>query len=138
MWNAFQNKEYTSLDVLICLYNTLFLSFLEYVLLHHMLIPYSSYRNRLSELSHFNLPCLTHFHSSMTLKLLTIFKIFELFLLTFFIDSVNKTSPSCFRNFFSFRSSIPQHDRREGGRGQITPRASRPHATKFFKVWWAS
>ena len=53
------------------------------------------------------------------LKLLTLSEIFELRLLTFVYDSVNKTSPSCFHNFFLLSSSVHQYSTRQASQGDL-------------------
>ena len=63
--NFFKIRNLLSLDVLLCLYNALFLSFLQYGLIvwdqvkhmHHTLIQSLNYKKKLSELSHFSLAC---------------------------------------------------------------------------------
>ena len=53
------------------------------------------------------------------LKLLKLSEIFELRLLIFVFDSVNKTSPSCFHNFFLFSSSVHQYYTRQASQGDL-------------------
>ena len=53
------------------------------------------------------------------LKLLKLSEIFELRLLTFVFDSVNKTSPSCFHDFFLFCSSVHQYSTRQASQGDL-------------------
>ena len=53
------------------------------------------------------------------LKLLKLSDIFELRLLTFVFESVNKTSPDCFHNFFLFCSSVHQYSTRQASRGDL-------------------
>ena len=53
------------------------------------------------------------------LKLLRISEIFHFKLLTFVYDSVNKTSPPCFHNFFHINSSIHHHFTRQADRGDL-------------------
>ena len=97
----FKIRNLLPLDVLICLYNALFLSFLQYGLivwgqtyasyvdpifkLQKKAVRAISFQPRMSP----SLPIFNDF------KLLKLFEIFELRLLTFVFDSVNKTSPSC-------------------------------------------
>ena len=52
------------------------------------------------------------------LKLLKLSQIFEL--LTFVYDSVNKTSPSCFHNFFLLSSSVHQYSTRQASQGDLS------------------
>ena len=53
------------------------------------------------------------------LKLLKLSDIFEQRLLTFVFDSVNKTSPECFHNFFVFSSSVHQYCTRQASQGDL-------------------
>ena len=104
----FKLRNLLPLDVSLCLYNALFLSLLQYGLivwgqtyvsyikpifrLQKKAVKAISFQPRLS-------PSLPIFED---LKLLQLSVIFELGLLTFVFDSVNKTSPECFHNFFVF------------------------------------
>ena len=110
----FKIRNLLPLDVLICLYNALFLSFLQYGLivwgktyasyidpifkLQKKAVRDISFQPRMS-------PSLPIFND---LKLLKLSEIFELRLLTFVFDSAKKTSPSCFHDFFLFNSSVHQ------------------------------
>ena len=121
----FKIRNLLPLDVLICLYNALFLSFLQYGLivwgqtyasyiepvfrLQKKAIRAISFQPRLS-------PSLPIFKD---LKLLKLSDIFELRLLTFVFDSVNKTSPECFHNFFVFNSSVHQYCTRQASQGDL-------------------
>ena len=113
------------LDVLICLYNALFLSFLQYGLivwgqtcasyvdpifkLQKKTVRAISFQPRMS-------PSLRIFND---FKLLKLSEIFELRLLIFVFDSVNKTSPSCFHDFFLFCSSVHQYSTRQASQGDL-------------------
>ena len=121
----FRIRNLLPLDVLLCLYNALFLSFLQYGLivwgqayashiepifrLQKKAVRAISFQPRLA-------PSLPIFKD---LKLLKLSEIFELRLLTFVFDSVNKTSPSCFHNFFLFNSSVHQYSTRHASRGDL-------------------
>ena len=121
----FKIRNLLPLDVLICLYNALFLSFLQYGLivwgqtyasyiepvfrLQKKAIRAISFQPRLS-------PSLPIFKD---LKLLKLSDIFELRLLTFVFDSVNKTSPECFHNFFVFNSSVHLYCTRQASQGDL-------------------
>ena len=121
----FKIRNFLPLDVLICLYNALFLSFLQYGLivwgqtyksyvelvfrLQKKAIRAISFQPRLS-------PSLPIFKD---LKLLKLSDIFELRLLTFVFDSVNKTSPECFHNFFVFNSSVHQYCTRQASQRDL-------------------
>ena len=53
------------------------------------------------------------------LKLLKLSELFELRLLVFVFDSVNKTSPSCFHDFFLLSSSVHQYSTRQASQGDL-------------------
>ena len=121
----FKIRNLLPLDVLICLYNALFLSFLQYGLivwgqtyasyvdpifkLQKKAVRAISFQPRMSP----SLPIFNDF------KLLKLSEIFELRLLTFVFDSVNKTSPSCFHDFFLFCSSVHQYSTRQASQGDL-------------------
>ena len=96
----FKIRNLLPLDVLVCLYNALFLSFLQYGLIVWGQ-TYASYTDPVFK------------------KLLKLSEIFELRLLTFVFDSVNKTSPSCFHDFFLFSSSVHQYYTRHASQGDL-------------------
>ena len=122
---GFKIRNLLPLDVLLCLYNALFLSFLQYGLivwgqtfasytepifrLQKKAVRAISFQPRMS-------PSLPIFKD---LKLLKLSDIFELRLLTFVFDSVNKTSPDCFHNFFLFSSSVHQYSTRQASHGDL-------------------
>ncbi len=121
----FKIRNLLPLDVLLCLYNALFLSFLQYGLivwgqtyasyidpifkLQKKAVRAISFQPRMSP----SLPIFNDF------KLLKLSEIFELRLLTFVFDSVNKTSPSCFHDFFLFSSSVHQYSTRQASQGDL-------------------
>ncbi len=121
----FKIRNLLPFDVLLCLYNALFLSFLQYGLivwgqtfalytdpifkLQKKAVRAISFQPRLS-------PSLPIFKD---LKLLKFSEIFELRLLTFVYDSVNKTSPSCFHDFFLLNSSVHQYSTRKASQGDL-------------------
>ena len=101
----FKIRNLLPLDVLICLYNALFLSFLQYGLIVWGQ-TYASYIDPIFKLQKKAVRAIS-FQPRMSpslpifndLKLLKLSEIFELRLLTFVFDSVKKTSPSCFHDF---------------------------------------
>ena len=121
----FNIRNLLPLDVLICLYNALFLSFLQYGLvvggqtyasytdpifkLQKKAVRAISFQPRMS-------PSLPIFNDLTRLKLS---EIFQLRLLTFVFDSVNKTSPGCFHDFFLFSSSVHQYATRQASQGDL-------------------
>ena len=102
----FKIRNLLLLDVLVCLYNAFFLSFVQYFLivwgqtyasyidpifkLLKKAVRAISFQPRMS-------PSLSIFNNFNLLKLS---ELFELRLLTFVFDSLNKTSPTCFHDFF--------------------------------------
>ena len=121
----FKIRNLLPLDVLICLYNALFLSFLQYGLvvwgqtyesytdlifiLQKKAVRAISFQPRMS-------PSLPIFND---LKLLKLSEIFELRLLTFVFDSVNKTSPSCFHDFFLLAHLFIKYATRQASQGDL-------------------
>ena len=115
----FKIKNLLPLDVLVCWYNALFLSFIQYGLIvwGQTFAPYIdplfklqkkavraiSFQPRMS-------PSLLIFND---VKLLKLSDLFELRPLTFDFDSVNKTSPTCFHAFFLLNSSVHQYSTRQ-------------------------
>ena len=97
--------------------NMVLLSGVEHM--HHTLNQYSNYRKKQSGLSLFSLNCQASLPIFKDLKLLELSEIFELRLSTFVFDSVNKTSPSCFHNFFLFNSSVHQYSTRQASQGDL-------------------
>ena len=53
------------------------------------------------------------------LKLLKLSELFELRLLTSVFDSVNKSSPSCFHDFFLLNSCVHQYSTRQASQGDL-------------------
>ena len=121
----FRIRNLLLLDVSLCVYNALFLSFLQYGLvvwggtyasyiepifkLQKKAARAISFQPRLS-------PSLPIFKD---LKLLKLSEIFELRPLIFVFESVNKTSPTCFHNFSLFNSSVHQCSTRQASQGDL-------------------
>ena len=121
----FKIRNLLPLDVLVCLYNTLFLSFLQYGLivwgqtyasfidpifkLQKKAVRAISFQPRMSP----SLPIFNDF------ELLKLSELFELRLLTFVFDSVNKTSPTCFHDFFLLNSSVHHYSTRQASQGDL-------------------
>ena len=121
----FKIRNLLPLDVLICLYNALFLSFLQYGLIVWG-ETYASYIDPIFKLQKKAVRAIS-FQPRMSpslpifsdLKLLKLSELFELRLLVFVFDSVNKTSPSCFHDFFLFSSSVHQYSTRQASQGDL-------------------
>ena len=121
----FRIRNLLLLDVLLCLHNAFSLSFLQYDLavwgqtyatytdpifnLQKEAVRAISFQPRMS-------PSLPTFNY---LKLLKLSKIFELRLLTFVFDSVNKLSPGYFHEFFLFSSSVHQYATKQASHGDL-------------------
>ena len=121
----FKIRNLLPLDVLLCLYNALFLSFLQ----NGLVVwgqTYASYTDPIFNLQKKAVRAIS-FQPRMSpslpifndLKLLKLSEIFELRLLTFVFDSVNKTSPGCFHDFFLFCSSVHQYATRQASQGDL-------------------
>ena len=114
-----------STETLICLYNSLFMSFLQYgitvwgqtcALYIDPIIKLQKKAVRI--ISHQSLLC----HTTpilKTLKLLKLPDIFKLRLLTFVFKSLNKLAPHSFHSYFSLNSSIHSYETRHSTRGDI-------------------
>ena len=98
--------------------------------LHHMLIQSSDYRKKAVRTFSFKprmSPSLAIFNDC---KLLKLSETFELRLLTFVFDSVNKSLPSCYHDFFLFCSSVHQYSTRQASQGDINILKKQP------STWW--
>ena len=120
----FKIRNLLPLDVLICLYNALFPSFLQYGLIVWGQ-TYASYIEPVFRLQKKAVRAISfqpRFSPSLPvfkdLKLLKFSDIFELGL-NFVFDSVNKTSHECFHNFFIFNSSVHQYCTRQASQGDL-------------------
>ena len=108
----FKVRHFLPINVLICLYNSLFSPFLQYGILVWGL-TYDTYINpvfllqkrvvRAISFVHFTAPSLPIFSD---LKILKLHDLFQLKLLSFVYDCVNRTSPSCFHSFFDLVESV--------------------------------
>ena len=102
----FKVRHFLPINVLICLHNSLFSPFLQYGILVWGLSD-ESYINpvfllqkrvvRAISFEHFTSPSSPIF---LDLKILRLHDLFQLKLLSFVYDSVNKISPACFHSFF--------------------------------------
>ena len=118
----FRIRNLLTSESLICIYNALFMSFLQYGITVWGQ-TYDSYlepifklqKKAVRAISHqpFRSPSLPIFKK---LKLLRIQDIFQLRLLTFVYESINKKNPSCFHDYFSFNANIHQHSIRQCNR----------------------
>ena len=120
----FKIRYLLPLDVLICLYNALFLSFLQYGIIvwgqtyASYIDPKFKLQKKAVGVISFQPPMYPPLPIFTDLKLLKIHEIFELSLLTFVFESVYKTSPSCFHDFLLFSSySAHQYATRQASQG---------------------
>ena len=121
----FKIRNFLPLDVLVCLYNALFLSFLQFGIIVWGQ-TFASYMDPIFKLQKKAVRAIS-FQPRMSpsapiftdLKLLRLSEIFELRLLTFVFDSINRISPSCFHNFFLFNSSVHQYSTRQASQGNL-------------------
>ena len=121
----FKIRNLLPLDVLVCLYNALFLSFLQYGLIVWGQ-TYASYIDPIFKLQKKAVRAISfqpHMSPSLPIfndfKLLTLSELFEIRLLTFVFDSVTKTSPTCFHDFFLLNSSVHQYSTRQASQGDL-------------------
>ena len=128
-------------DVLLCLYNALFMSFLQYGITvwgqtHKLYLdPVIKLQKRAIRAISFQ-PYLSHtLPIFKDLKILRLCEIFELRLLTFVYESVKKISPLCFHNFFTFNASIHQYQTRQACRSDLylTQKKSLQYGLKSIK-----
>ena len=121
----FKVRHFLPIDVLICLYNSLFSPFLQYGILvwgltHETYInPVFLLQKRIIRAMSFE-----HFtaHSApifFDLKILKLHDLFQLKLLSFVYESFFKISPVCFHNFFKSVESVHQYGTRQAGKDDI-------------------
>ena len=121
----FKIRHLLPLDVLLCLYNALFLSFLQYGLIvwGQTFTSYIDPIFKLQKKAVRSISFQPHLSPSLPifkdLKLLKLFDIFKVRLLTFVYDSSNKTSPCCFHNFYLFSSSVHWYSTRQASQGVL-------------------
>ena len=121
----FKIRNFVPLNTLLCLYNALFLSFMQYgiIVWGSTCITYVDPIFKLQK----NIVRAISFepfrsHSSPIFKDLTILKlsdVFHLKLLTFVYESIHKISPSCFHDFFCLSLYVHQYSTRQAIRGNI-------------------
>ena len=120
----FNIRNLLPLDVLLCLHNALFLSFLQYGLIDRGQ-KFASYIDTILKLR--KTVRAISFQPLFSLSLpifkdLKLFKLSEiclLHLLPFVYEPVNKISPCYFHNFFLFSSSAGQYSTRQASQGDL-------------------
>ena len=112
-------------NVLISVYNSLFASSLQYIIVAWGL-TYDSYIKPVFTLQKDTARAIAfghHYAASspifLPLEFLKLQDLFELKLLSFVNESVNRISPSCFHGFFNFLSNVYQHHSRHAFRRDI-------------------
>ena len=109
-------KSLLSPDVLLCLYNSFFMSFAQYgiIVWGNTLASYTNPVYKLQKK-------LVRIISSQpaSLELLRITDVFQLKLLTFVFETVNRISPRCFDDFFLLNSSVHEYNTRQASKGDL-------------------
>ena len=121
----FKVRHFLPINILVCLYNSLFSPFLQYGILVWGL-TYETHINpvfllqkrviRAIAFEHFTSPTTPLFSD---LKILKLRDLFQLKLLTFVYNCVNKISPSCFHSFFDLVESVHQQGTRQVSKNYI-------------------
>ena len=118
-------RPFLPTEILVCLYNSLFRSFLQYGITvwgqtcASYIDPITKLQKKaIRIISNQSLLCQTT-PIFKTLKLLKLPDIFKLRLLTFVFESLNKLAPHYFYNYFSLNSSIHSYETRHSTRGDI-------------------
>ena len=118
-------RNYLSTDILKCIYNSLFMSFLQYGIViwgqafRSYIEPlFKLQKKAIRTISHQT--ALSHFLLLFTgLQLLRISDVFKLKLLTFVYDSMAMLAPSCFHGYFSLSSTVHNHTTRQSCRNDL-------------------
>ena len=121
----FKIRHFLPINILICLYNSLFSPFLQYGILVWGL-TFETYINsvfllqrrviRAISFEHFTAPTTPIFSD---LKILKLHDLFKLKMLIFVYESVNKFSPISFHNIFDSVASVHQYGTRQAGKDNI-------------------
>ncbi len=121
----FKIRHYIPLETLICLYNSIFSSFLSYGIIVWGL-TYASYLNPLLLLQKKILRCIKFqpFTASSTplfhsLKILKLENILHLNTLIFVFKAINNLSPIYFHNYFTPNSTVHRFGTRQASRGDL-------------------
>ena len=121
----FKVRHFLPINVLICLYNSLFSPFLQYGILVWGL-TYETHINPVFLLQKRVIRAIAfeNFTSHSTpifsdLKILKLHDLFQLKLLTFVYESVHKISPTCFHNFFKSVALVHQYGTRQASKDDI-------------------
>ena len=112
-------------DILRCIYNSLFMSFLQYGIVVWGQ-TFSSYIEPIFKLQKKAIRTISHqtafSHSLPLFKGLHLFRVSDVFkykLLTFVYDSMTMMAPSCFHGYFSLSSTVHNHETRQSCRNDL-------------------
>ena len=121
----FKVRHYCPLPMLVCLYNSLFSSFLNYCIAAWGL-TFESYLNPLFRLQKRVLRCIKFEPFTapsapifQALKILKLEDTLHLNILNFVYKAINRLSPSCFHNYFQPNSTIHKIGTRQATRGDL-------------------
>ena len=121
----FKIRKLLPINILINVYNSLFMSFLQYGIVVWGL-TFASYTNCIAKIQKKAIRIISHqsyiSHSLpifQELRLLRISDIIQLKLLTFVYETINNSIPSCFHEFFNHNSSVHNYNTRQSHRGDI-------------------
>ena len=120
----FRVRYFLPIDILVCLYNSLFSPFLQYGILVWGL-TYETYISplfllqervvRVISFEHFTAPFTPIFSDLKTLKLQDLFQL----MLSFVYDCINKISPSYFHSLFELVDSVHQYSTQQAHKNNI-------------------
>ena len=118
-------RNYLPTDILRCIYNSLFMSFLQYGIVVWGQ-TFSSYIEPIFKLQKKAIRTISHqtaFSHSLPLfkglHLLRVSDVFKYKLLTFVYDSMTMMAPSCFHGYFSLSSTVHNHETRQSCRNDL-------------------
>ena len=121
----FKIRHFLPINVLICLYSSLFSPFLQYGILVWGL-THDTYINPVFLLQKRVVRAISfeNFTSHSTpiflnLKILKLHDLFQIKLLTFVYDCINKTAPSYFHSFFALVETVHQYGTRQASKNDI-------------------
>ena len=121
----FKIRKLLPINILINVYNSLFMSFLQYGIVVWGL-TFASYTDCIAKIQKKAIRIISH-QSYIThslpifkeLRLLRISDIIQLKLLTFVYETINNSIPSCFHEFLNHNSSVHNYNTRQSHRGDI-------------------
>ena len=121
----FKIRDLLPTNTLINVYNSLFMSFLQYGIIVWGQTS-ASYIDPIFKLQKRALRAISHKHTRSrtlplfkALKLLRLQDVFQFKMLSFVFESINKINPMCFHNFYTCTSSIHEYHTRHSYRGDV-------------------